>query len=379
MERWQQSLLRSDDALRRTARRLGVPEERIRRVAASFRVRATPYYLSLIREVGDPIYLQCFPDDRELADDPALLDDPLGEETHALCPGVVKRYPDRCMLYVSNECAAYCRFCTRKRLFRAPSCPVPACPVPGAQAPGPVPEAQAPCPVPGAQAPGPPPSLHTALSTIAAHPEIRDVLVSGGDPFLLPDDRLDDILTRLRAIPHVEIIRIGTRTPCTLPERITAKLVRMLKKHHPLFVNVHFNHPRELTPESTRALARLADAGIPLGSQTVLLKGVNDDPATMKALMHGLLRARVRPYYLFHCDLVYGTSHFRVPVSRGLEIIRSLRCFTSGLAVPHYVIDLPHGRGKVALAPDPVVRREGSRLFLRTYLDDICEYPDVPE
>ncbi len=358
MERWQQSLLRSDDALRRTARRLGVPEERIRRVAASFRVRATPYYLSLIREVGDPIYLQCFPDERELADDPALLDDPLGEETHALCPGVVKRYPDRCMLYVSGECAAYCRFCTRKRLLRTPSCSAPS------------------CPVPGAQAPGPPPSLQTALDTIAAHPEIRDVLVSGGDPFLLADDRLDAILTRLRAIPHVEIIRIGTRTPCTLPERITAKLVRMLKKHHPLFVNVHFNHPRELTPQATRALARLADAGIPLGSQTVLLKGVNNDPETMKALMLGLLRARVRPYYLFQCDLVYGTSHFRVPVSRGLEIIRALRCHTSGLAVPHYVIDLPRGKGKVALVPDPVIRRDGSRILFRNYLGESVPYPD---
>ena len=356
MERWQQSLLRSDDALRRTARRLGVPEERIRRVAASFRVRVTPYYLSLIREVGDPIYLQCFPDERELADDPALLDDPLGEETHALCPGVVKRYPDRCMLYVSNECAAYCRFCTRKRLLG-----------PGGASASVHADATTDA------------ALDRALATIAAHPEIRDVLVSGGDPFLLPDDRLDAILTRLRAIPHVEIIRIGTRTPCTLPERITAKLVRMLRRHHPLFVNVHFNHPRELPPESTRALARLADAGIPLGSQTVLLKGVNDDPETMKELMLGLLRARVRPYYLFQCDLVYGTSHFRVPVSRGLEIIRALRCHTSGLAVPHYVIDLPHGKGKVALVPDPVIRRDGSRILFRNYLGESVPYPDATD
>ena len=353
MERWQQSLLRSDEALRRTAHRLGVPEDVVRRVSQTFRVRSTPYYLSLIKEKGDPIYLQCFPDEHELADDPSLLDDPLGEETHALCPGLVKRYPDRCMLYVSGECASYCRFCTRKRLLR-----------PGRRDDSVHADAASDA------------ALDRALAVIAAHPEIRDVLVSGGDPFLLADDRLDSILARLRAIPHVEIIRIGTRVPCTLPERVTAKLVRMLRRHHPLFVNVHFNHPRELTPQATRALARLADAGIPLGSQTVLLKGVNDDPETMKELMLGLLRARVRPYYLFQCDLVYGTSHFRVPVSRGLEIIRALRCHTSGLAVPHYVIDLPHGKGKVALVPDPVIRRDGSRILFRNYLGESVPYPD---
>ena len=356
MERWQRSLLRSGDALRAVARRFGLPEQHLRRVADAFRFRVTPHYLSLIREKGDPIYLQCIPDERELDDDPDLLRDPLGEETHALCPGVVKRYPDRCLLFVSGECATYCRFCTRKRLLR----------------PGGAPDsAHADATTDAA--------LDRAIDVIASHPEIRDVLVSGGDPLLLPDERLDAILSRLRAIPHVEIIRIGTRTPCTLPERITAKLARMLKRHHPLFVNVHFNHPRELCPASVRALARLADAGIPLGSQTVLLRGVNDDADTLKALFLGLLRARVRPYYLFQCDLVYGTSHFRVPVEKGLDILRALRCHVSGLAIPHYVIDLPNGKGKVALAPDPVVRRDGRRIVFRTYLGEPCEYPDAED
>lgn len=350
MERWQKSLLQTEDALTEVARRFDLDLDRLQRVAQAFRFRVSPYYLSLIQEKGDPIFLQCIPDERELDDDPNLLQDPLGEETHALCPGVVKRYPDRCMLYVANECATYCRFCTRKRLT-------------GCASHGHIPTPEA---------------LEAAYATIASHPEIRDVLVSGGDPFLLPDAELDTILTRLRAIPHVEIIRIGTRTPCTLPERITPKLARMLKKHHPLFVNVHFNHPRELTPEATRALARLADAGIPLGSQTVLLKGVNDDAETLKALMLGLLRARVRPYYLFHCDLIYGTSHFRVPIAKGLELIRSLRSFTSGLAVPHYVIDLPNGYGKVPLSPDYLEQRDGTHLVFRNYLGELCPYPDIP-
>lgn len=360
LEQWQRSLLRSGDALGRVARRFGLDEARLRRVAEAFRFRVSPYYLSLIREKDDPIYRQCIPDERELEDDPDLLRDPLGEKSHSIGPGVVERYPDRCMLYVCNECATYCRFCTRKRVFSTS----PSDLEPGTRNVG-----------RGTSDLG----LDAAFAAIEFHTEIRDVLVSGGDPFLLTDDRLEAILKRLRAIPHVEIIRVGTRTPCTLPERVTMRLVRMLKKYHPLYVNVHFNHPRELTPQSTRALARLADAGIPLGSQTVLLKGVNDDPETMKALMQGLLSARVRPYYLFHCDLVYGTSHFRVPVSKGLEIMRALRGFTSGMAVPHYVIDLPRGRGKVPLSPDYLVRRDGNRLLFRTYLGELCEFPDVTE
>ena len=347
MERWKQSLLRADAALRAAARRLDIPADAVRRLAeAGFPLRASPHYLSLIREKGDPIYLQCIPDLRELEPSPALLDDPLGEESHLIGPGVVKRYPDRCMLYVSGTCATHCRFCTRKRLFRERT-PVSAL------------------------------DIDAGLATIRAHPEIRDVLVSGGDPFLLEDDALDAILSRLRAIPHVEIIRIGPRIPCMLPERVTARLARLLRRHAPLFVNVHFNHPRELCPEAVRALGRLADAGIPLGSQTVLLRGVNDDPATLRELFMGLLRARVRPYYLFQCDLVRGAEHFRVPLERGLEIMRALRCHVSGLAIPHFVVDLPRGKGKVPLSPDYLVRRKGATWTFRNYLGELCDYPDA--
>ena len=346
MERWKQSLLRTGAAIREAQRRFGIPEEIVRRMEDEFPFRVSPHYLSLIREKGDPIWLQCIPDEREFEGSPELLDDPLGEETNLLGPGVVKRYPDRCMLYVSNVCATHCRFCTRKRLFRHAT-PVSAM------------------------------DLAAALDAIRRHPEIRDVLVSGGDPLLLDDARLDDILSRLRAIPHVEIIRIGTRVPCTLPERVTVRLARMLRRHAPLFVNVHFNHPRELAPEAVRALARLADAGLPLGSQTVLLRGVNDDAETLRALFTGLLRARVRPYYLFQCDLVYGTEHFRVPIERGLAIMRALRCHVSGLAIPHYVIDLPRGKGKVPLSPDYLVRREGSTWTFQNYLGELCDYPDA--
>ena len=347
MERWKQSLLRSGAALRAAARRLDIPERAVRRLAeAGFPLRVTPHYLSLIREHGDPLYRQCIPDERELEPSPALLDDPLGEETHLIGPGVVKRYPDRCMLYVCGECATHCRFCTRKRLFRGRT-PVSAL------------------------------DLDAAIDTIRRHPEIHDVLVSGGDPLLLEDAELDDILARLRAIPHVEIIRIGTRVPCMLPERVTARLSRVLRRHAPLFVNVHFNHARELAPQAVRALGRLADAGIPLGSQTVLLRGVNDDPATLRDLFTGLLRARVRPYYLFQCDLVYGAEHFRVPLERGLELMRALRCHVSGMAIPHFVIDLPNGKGKVPLTPDYLVRRSGRTWTFRNYLGELCDYPDA--
>ena len=348
MERWKRSLQRAPEALREAARRFGIPAETVRRFGeAGFPLRVSPHYLSLIREKGDPIWRQCIPDLRELDGSPELLDDPLGEETHLLAPGVVKRYPDRCLLYVSGTCATHCRFCTRKRLFRDRT-PVSAF------------------------------DPDAALDAIRRHPELRDVLVSGGDPLLLDDDRLDGLLARLRAIPHVEIIRVGTRVPCMLPERVTRRLARLLGRHAPLYANVHFNHPRELAPEAVRALGRLADAGIPLGCQTVLLRGVNDDPETLKALFLGLLKARVRPYYLFQCDLVYGTEHFRVPVERGLEILRALRCHISGLAIPHYVIDLPRGKGKVALAPDPVVRHEGGMWTFRTFRGELCDYPDAP-
>ncbi len=219
--------------------------------------------------------------------------------------------------------------------------------------------------------------LDEGVKYIRDHSEIRDVLISGGDPFLLDDDRIEYILSSLRPIPHVQILRIGTRTPCVLPERITGKLVSMLKKYHPLYINVHFNHPDELTPESVKALGKLADAGIPLGSQTVLLKGVNDDPEVMRLLMHKLLMARVRPYYIFQADLVYGTEHFRTPLEKGLEIMDGLRGWTSGLAVPQFVVDLPNGGGKIPLLPEYKCKEDGKTLTFRNFCDETYEYPDI--
>jgi lysine 2,3-aminomutase len=217
-----------------------------------------------------------------------------------------------------------------------------------------------------------------AIDYIAATPAIRDVLLSGGDPLTLPDAKLEWLLSRLRRIPHVELIRIGTKAPVVLPQRITPMLTRMLKRYHPLLMSIHFTHPDELTPEVARACTSLADAGIPLGSQTVLLAGINDDVETMKRLFHGLLRMRVKPYYLYQCDPILGSSHFRTPVSKGLEIIQGLRGHTSGYAVPHYVIDAPGGGGKIPLLPETVVGREGDDLLLRNYEGNIYRYPDTP-
>ncbi len=347
MESWKRSLAAAPRAMEELARRLHLDLGELRRVSERFPFRSTPYYLSLIREKGDPIYRQCIPDPAELEPSPDLLDDPLGEEAHAAAPCVVHKYPDRCLLLVSGRCASYCRFCTRKRMFANPPCF----------------------------------SFDRILQGvdyIRRTPAIRDVLVSGGDPLLLEDDDLDAILSAVRSIPHVETVRIGTRAPCVLPNRVTRGLCAMLRRHHPLFINIHFNHPRELTPQSTAACARLADAGIPLGSQTVLLKGVNDDPETMADLMHALLRARVRPYYIFQCDLVGGTAHFRTPLAKGLEIVRSLHGFTSGMAAPTFAIDLPKGGGKIPLLPDYLVGREGDVLTFANYLGEPYTYPDIP-
>lgn len=346
MEKWQLSLCKAIDSTDELARRFHLSPERLKHVAEVFRFRVTPYYLSLIREKGDGIYRQCVPDELELEGSPELMDDPLSEERFSPVPNIVHRYPDRCLFLVSNECAMYCRFCTRKRKFRTPMCVDRM-------------------------------HIDQGLDYIRQHPEIRDVLVSGGDPFLLEDDRIEYILKNLRAISHLEIIRIGTRTPCVLPERITVKLVSMLKKYHPLYINVHFNHPDELTPQSVRALNRLADAGIPLGSQTVLLKGVNDRPEVMKLLMQKLLAARVKPYYIFQTDLVFGTEHFRTPLSCGMEIIDRLRGWTTGMAVPQYVIDLPNGGGKVPILPEYRVSKKGNVCVFRNFCGEKFEYPDL--
>jgi lysine 2,3-aminomutase len=314
-------------------------------VAARYPVRVTDYYAGLIKCQGDAIWKQCMPDLQEL-EDYSQCSDPLDEKSLSPVPGLIHRYPDRVVLLVSNCCPVYCRFCMRKRHVGSGDAPM---------------------------GDG---ELRTALDYIAAHPAIHDVILSGGDPLMLDDESLSAILTGLRAIPHVAIIRIGTRMPVTFPGRITPDLCALLKKFHPLYINTHFNHPDEITAASGAACALLADAGIPLGNQTVLLKGVNDSVETMRSLMTGLLSIRVKPYYLHQMDLVQGTAHFRTSVRTGLEIVRGLRGHISGLAVPHYVIDLPGGKGKVALLPDDV-EIQGTRLLIRTYTGERVSYQDI--
>jgi lysine 2,3-aminomutase len=262
--------------------------------------------------------------------------DSLNEDGDSPVPNITHRYPDRALFLVSPVCAAYCRFCTRRRKVGDPE------------------------KIPMSQ-------FESAFRYLEEHTEIRDVILSGGDPLLLSDRRLDQILGRLRQIPHLEILRIGSRVPCHLPERITPELCSVLKKYHPLYLNTHFNHPDELTPAAVKALGMLADAGVPLGCQTVLLKGVNDDPEVMKELMQRLLAARVRPYYIYMCDQVAGAEHFKTTVETGLEIIRALRGWTSGLAVPHFVIDAPGGGGKIPLLPEYVERITDEEVVLRNY------------
>jgi lysine 2,3-aminomutase len=313
-------------------------------VADAYPMRITPYYLGLMKEAGDPIWRQCIPDIRELDED-RWSKDPLNEKGMSPVPGVIHRYPDRVVLFVSSTCATFCRFCTRKHQFQ--------------QTPNDNPDV-----------------IESGLEFIKRTPSIRDVILSGGDPLLLTDEVLEAILSRLRKIPHVEIVRINTRIPVTLPERITGELCVLMKRFHPLYVNTHFNHPVEITEESKEACTKLADAGIPLGNQTVLLQGVNDDLAVMKQLMQKLLTLRVRPYYIHQMDLVKGTGHFHTPVEQGLKIMAGLRGHTSGMANPYYVIDLPGGKGKVPLLPDDVKTKDG-KLFLRNYLGEVVEYPDI--
>ena len=319
--------------------------ENFEQVSARYPVRVNGYYAGLIKGPDDAIWKQCMPDIKEL-EDHFQCPDPLEEKALSPVPGLIHRYPDRVVLLVSNRCPVYCRFCMRKRLVGSGDAPM------------------------GDH------ELGAALEYIAANSLIHDVILSGGDPLMLDDESLAKILTGLRAIPHVAVIRIGTRVPVTLPGRITPELSALLKRFHPLYINTHFNHPDEITAESAAACALLADAGIPLGNQTVLLKGVNDSVEVMRRLMTGLLALRVKPYYLHQMDLVQGTAHFRTSVRTGLEIIRGLRGHVSGMAVPHYVIDLPGGKGKVAILPDDVVI-QGNTLKLRTYTGKIVEYQDI--
>ncbi len=312
-------------------------------------VGITPYYASLV-DPEDPaqgLRRTVLPVMGEYLRSRGEADDPLGEDAHSPVPGLVHRYPDRVLLLVTNFCSVYCRYCTRARMV------------------GSVGERSI-----------RKHDLEKAIDYIAANPVIRDVLLSGGDPLSLDDERLEWILARLRAIPHVEFIRIGSKQPVVQPQRITPALTRILKRYHPLWMSLHFTHPDELTPEVAEACARLADAGIPLGSQTVLLKDVNDDVPTMKSLVQGLLRIRVRPYYLYQCDPISGSAHFRTPVEKGIEIIRGLRGHTTGYAVPTYVIDAPEGGGKIPVSPDYITGRDGDDLLLTNYASGSYRYPD---
>lgn len=315
----------------------------------SLPVGITPYYASRMDLVDpdDPLRRTHIPVGAEYLRGPGEADDPLGEDGHTAVPGLVHRYPDRVLFLVAPNCATYCRYCTRSRMVGDG----------GDYAFG------------TAQWEG-------AIEYIAAHPEVRDVLLSGGDPLTLADDKLEWLLARLRRIPHLEIIRIGTKVPSVLPMRITRALTRMLRKYHPLWMSIHFTHPGELSTEVTEACARLADAGIPLGSQTVLLAGINDSVDTLKGLYHGLLMRRVRPYYLYQCDPITGSAHFRTPVDQGLAIVRGLRGHTTGYAVPTYVIDAPGGGGKIPLLPDYVAGREGDDLLLTNFEGKSYRYHD---
>ncbi len=354
MESWQELLRKKSIAsLEVLAARFGAehfPElDLLRQAAENFEFRISPAMVDLIKSPDDPIWRQYVPSVQELEVHDGIVDS-LAEDEHSPVPNITHRYPDRALFLVSPVCASYCRFCTRRRKVGDPE------------------------KIPMSQ-------LESAFQYLEQHTEIRDVIMSGGDPLLLSDRRIDDILKRLRAIPHLEVIRIGSRVPCHLPERITPELCAILKKYHPFYINTHFNHPDELTPAAVQGLGMLADAGIPLGCQTVLLKGVNDDPAVMKKLMQKLLVARVRPYYIYMCDQVAGAEHFRTTVEKGLEIVKALRGWTSGLAVPHFVIDAPGGGGKIPLLPEYVVKITDKEVVLRNYTGKRFKYkqPYVPE
>ena len=316
----------------------------------SLPVGITPYYASLmgLNDASEPLRRTHIMVGDEYVRLPGEEDDPLGEDHDTVVPGLVHRYPDRVLFLTTGTCSTYCRYCTRSRLVGNP----------------------------GGEYHFNVRNWELALNYLEEHSEIRDVLLSGGDPLTIGDDKLDYLLGRLRAIKHIEFLRIGTKIPTVLPQRVTKDLVTVLKKHHPLWMSLHFIHPKELTPEVSESTARLADAGIPLGSQTVLLKDINDDPAVMTPLMHGLLARRLKPYYLYQCDPIKGSGHFRTSVETGLNIIRALRGHTTGYATPMFVIDAPGGGGKILMAPDSVVGRDGDDLLIRNFEGKVYRYPD---
>lgn len=345
--RWQvRNRIETLDDLKKYIKLTHEEEEGVARCLESLRMAITPYYLSLIdlENPFDPVRLQAVPTAKELHRSDADLLDPLHEDTDSPVPGLTHRYPDRVLILVTDQCSMYCRHCTRRRFAGQKDCEVQTN------------------------------RIDKYIEYVAAHPEVRDVLLSGGDALLLSDEKLESIISRLRAIPHVEIIRIGSRTPVVMPQRITPELCAMLKKYHPVWLNTHFNHPNEITPDSRRACEMLADAGIPLGNQSVLLAGVNDCVHVMKRLVHELVKIRVRPYYIYQCDLSMGLEHFRTPVSKGIEIIEALRGHTSGFAVPTFVVDAPGGGGKIPVMPEYLISMSPDKVILRNFEGVITTY-----
>ena len=347
MERWQEMIRESVHTVDQLVERFKIERNIAEDLDEFFQARINPYYLSLIRYPGDPIWLQCVPDKVELEDVDAL-EDPLMEEAMSPVPNITHRYPDRALFLVTSQCGIYCRFCTRKRKV-------------------------------GDYEKISMKGLEAAFNYLEEHTEIRDVILSGGDPLMLTDAMLEKILQRLRQIKHIEIIRLGTRMPVVLPQRITAKLCNMIKKYHPVYENTHFNHPWEVTTESSKACEMLADTGVPVGNQMVIMKGVNDDPEVVKELMQKLLKIRVRPYYMYMADETKGANHFRTSIETGLKIAEALRGHTSGLANPHFVIDAPGGGGKIPLLPSYVLHMDEEKIILRNFQNKVYSYQNYAD
>lgn len=346
--KWQiRNRIRSLDQLARYVPSLSGRAE-LQNVIAKYPMAITPYYASLIQQadVSDPIFRMSVPNLREMFDPPCLTDDPLEEHEDMPVPGLVHRYRDRALLIATTMCSMYCRHCTRKRIAGTRENAIS-----------------------GRR-------LRQVQEYLFNHPEITDVIVSGGDPLTMSDSAIEAVLSTLRSVPSVQVIRIGTRVPVVLPMRITDELVSILKRYHPLWINTHFNHPNELTEQSRAACEKLADAGIPLGNQTVLLRGVNDDPQVIEQLCRGLIRTRVRPYYMYQCDLVRGVEHFRTSVRKGMEIMEYLRGRVSGIAIPTFVVDAPHGGGKIPVLPNYVVSMSTTHTVLRNYEGLLVSYPE---
>ena len=347
--RWQlRNGIKNLDELKKHMELSQKEEEGVVKCLASLRMAITPYYLSLmdLNNPCDPIRLQSIPTSFELYKASADMHDPLNEDVDSPVPGLTHRYPDRVLLLITDQCGMYCRHCTRRRFAGQQDAALPTH------------------------------QVDKAIEYIAKNPKIRDVLLSGGDPLLVSDNILENIIKKLREIPHVEVIRIGSRTPVVMPQRVTKDLCNMLKKYHPIWLNTHFNHPDEITSESTAACAMLADAGIPLGNQSVLLAGVNDCVHVMKDLVQKLVKIRVRPYYIFSCDLSEGLEHFRVPVAKGINIIEALRGHTSGFAVPTFVVDAPGGGGKVPVIPNYLISQTAGRVIVRNFEGVISTYTE---